>query len=378
MKLFHLSDLHLGKRVHEFSMLEDQRHILSQIVSAADEHKPDAVIIAGDVFDKSVPSAEAMQLFDDFLYRLSQRALPVLVISGNHDSPERLAVGSRFFEKEEIYISPVYDGRLCRVTLNDSFGGVNFYLLPFIKPAQVRRFFPDLEINSYTEAVAAALSSLPENKSERNVLITHQFVTGALRSDSEELSVGGSDNVDASVFDGFDYVALGHIHRPQNIVPGSMRYCGTPLKYSFSEAGNKNSITVVELFEKGNVAVDTLPLVPLRDMREIRGEYSTLSSRSSYIGTNCDDYIHAILTDELPVPYAMDKLRTIYPNIMRLSYDNTRTRASAELSAVADVEKRSPLDLFSDFYYERNGSALNSEQLDYIKNIIEQLKEEEK
>ncbi len=378
MKLFHLSDLHLGKRVHEFSMLEDQRHILNRIVSAIDEHSPDAVMIAGDIFDKSVPSAEAMQLFDDFLYELSQRSTTVLVISGNHDSPERLAVGSRFFEKDGIYISPVYNGSITKVTLDDRFGSVNFFLLPFIKPAHVKRFFPGSEINSYTDAISAALSASPPNDAERNILITHQFVTGALRSDSEEISVGGSDNVDASVFGQFDYVALGHIHRPQNIVSQKIRYCGTPLKYSFSEAGNQNSITVIELFEKGKLSVSTLPLVALRDMREIRGEYSVLTSRSSYIGTNCEDHIHAILTDEQPIPYAFDKLRTIYPNLMRLSYDNRRTRSVAFLGELKDVEKRSPLDLFSEFYRIQNNSAMTEEQLGYINAVIEQLKEEER
>lgn len=376
MKLFHLSDLHLGKRVHEFSILEDQRHILAQILAAADEQKPDVLIIAGDVFDKSVPSAEAMQLFDDFLYRLAQRSLPVLVISGNHDSPERLAVGSRFFEKGGIHISPVYNGEITQVALDDEFGSVNFYLLPFIKPAQVKRFFPEAEINSYTDAITAALSVAELNVTERNVLVTHQFVTGALRSDSEEISVGGADNVDASVFGQFDYVALGHIHRPQDIIPPKIRYCGTPLKYSFSEAGNQNSVTVVELAQKGSVSVTALPLSPLHDMREIRGEYSSLTARNSYIQTDCEDYIHAILTDEQPVPYAFDKLRVIYPNLMRLSYDNTRTRSTAQLGELKEAERRSPLELFSDFYNTLNGSDMTEEQQNYMRDLIEQMEVE--
>lgn len=376
MKLFHLSDLHLGKRVHEFSMLEDQRYILNQIIGSADEHSPDAMIIAGDVFDKTVPSAEAMQLFDEFLCRLAQRSITVLIISGNHDSAERLSVGSHFFEKGGIHIPPVYDGKVSCITLTDNFGSVNFYLLPFIKPVQAKRFFPESEINSYTDAVAAALSAIELNVAERNILITHQFVTGAVRSDSEEISVGGADNVDAAVFEQFDYVALGHIHRPQNIIPQRIRYCGTPLKYSFSEAGNNNSITVVDIAAKGELSVSTLPLVPLRDMREIKGAYQTLTSRISYAETNCEDYIHAILTDEQSVPYAFDKLRAIYPNIMRLSYDNARTRSTAQLGELKDVERRSPLELFSDFYRTQNNSDLDDEQQSYLRALIEQVKEE--
>ena len=228
MKLLHLSDLHLGKRVKDFSMLEDQQYILAEILRIAGEEAPDAVLIAGDVYDKSVPPAEAVELFDDFLVRLSRLNTQVFVISGNHDSPERVAFGGRLMDSSGIHLSPVYSGQVQPLSLTDPFGTVDFYMLPFLKPAHVRRFFPDSEISSYTDALRTAIGQMPVDPSRRNVLITHQFVTGAQRSDSEDISVGGTDNVDASVFDAFDYVALGHIHGPQHVGRETVRYCGTP------------------------------------------------------------------------------------------------------------------------------------------------------
>ena len=230
MKIMHLSDLHLGKRVNEFSMLEDQEYILTKIINIIDEQEPQVVIIAGDVYDKSVPSAEAVELFDDFLVRLSKRNLKVFVISGNHDSAERIAFGGRLMDKSGIYMSPVYNGKVEPITLADDYGEVNFYMLPFVKPSNVRRFYPEYEIGSYTDAIKAAIDTMNMDANKRNVLITHQFVTGALRSESEEISVGGTDNVDANVFEDFDYVALGHIHRAQKCGSEFIRYSGTPLK----------------------------------------------------------------------------------------------------------------------------------------------------
>lgn len=262
MKLIHLSDLHIGKRVNEVSMIEEQASVLSQIIGIIDGEHPDAVLIAGDVYDKSVPSAEAVTLLDDFLCRLAERNLPVLIISGNHDSPERLAFGGRLMEGSGIHVSPVYSGNVESVTLSDEHGTVTFWLLPFVKPVHVKRCFPDEAIESYTGAIRAAIGHMGADFSGRNVLLTHQFVTGAATCESEEISVGGSDNVDASVFEGFDYVALGHIHGPQNIGSDHIRYCGTPLKYSFSEAGHRKSVTVVELGEKGCLNVHTVPLPP--------------------------------------------------------------------------------------------------------------------
>ena len=378
MKLIHLSDLHLGKRVNEFSMLEDQEFILTKIINIIDGEKPDAVIIAGDVYDKSVPSAEAVQLFDDFLCRLAKRKLHVFVISGNHDSAERMAFGGRLMEMSGVHMSPVCNGTVKPISLEDEFGRVNFYMLPFVKPANVRRFFENSEIESYTDAVRAAVESMNVNTAERNVIITHQFVTGAERSESEEISVGGSDNVDASVFDCFDYTALGHIHGPQNIGSERIRYCGTPLKYSFSEAKHKKSVTVVELREKGNLEVRTVALEPKRDMREIKGTYAEITLKDNYVNTNTDDYIHITLTDEDDIPDAIGKLRVIYPNLMKLDYDNNRTRTCAKLDIIENIELRSPLDLFSEFYENQNNQPMTDGQSEFMESLIESIWEDEK
>ena len=378
MKLIHLSDLHLGKRVNEFSMLEDQEFILTKIINIIDGEKPDAVIIAGDVYDKSVPSAEAVQLFDDFLCKLAKRRLQVFVISGNHDSAERMAFGGRLMESSGVHISPVYSGNVEPISLDDEFGRVNFYMLPFVKPANVRRFFEDSEIESYTDAVRASVESMNINTAERNVIITHQFVTGAERSESEEISVGGSDNVDASVFDRFDYVALGHIHGPQNIGSEKIRYCGTPLKYSFSEAKHKKSVTVVELGEKGSLEVRTVALEPKRDMREIKSTYAEITLKDNYVNTNTDDYIHITLTDEDDIPDAIGKLRVIYPNLMKLDYDNNRTRSGGKLDIIENIERRSPLDLFSEFYEKQNNQPMTDGQSAFMESLIESIWEDEK
>ena len=378
MKLIHLSDLHLGKRLNEFSLLEDQTYILMKILNVIDEERPDAVLIAGDVYDKSVPSAEAVELFDDFLVRLSERRLQVFVISGNHDSPERLAFGGRLMDASGVHLSPVYGGHVKPLTLEDRFGTVNVYMLPFVKPGHVRRFFPEEKIESYTDALAVAVRDLRPDFSQRNILIAHQFVTGAERSESEEVTIGGLDNVDASVFDGFDYVALGHIHGPQNIKSERIRYCGTPLKYSFSEAKHQKSVTVAEMGEKGALTVRTVPLSPKRDMVELRGRYDELMSRSYYEGTSWqEDFVHITLTDGEDVPEAMARLRGVYQNLMKLDYDNTRTRHTAQIDGAEDVETKSPMELFSEFYEQQNGRPLSEEQKALLKKLMEAIWEGE-
>ena len=377
MKMIHLSDLHIGKRVHEVSMTEDQEYILTKILHIIDDEKPDAVLIAGDVYDKSVPSAEAVTLFDDFLCRLAKRSVPVMIISGNHDSPERLAFGGRLLEGSGIHISPVYDGTLSPVTLRDAHGETDFWLLPFIKPIHVKRFFPDEEILTYTDAVRAALKDLPLDPQRRNVLVTHQFVTGAATCESEELSVGGSDNVDASVFDGFDYVALGHIHGPQNIGSNRIRYCGTPLKYSFSEAGHYKSVTLAELGEKGDLKLRTLPLIPKRDLRQLRGSFAQLTDPEQYRQGANGDYLHIVLTDEEDIPEAVGKLRLIYPNILKLSYDNTRTREDRTVGDAGDVKTRSPLELFGELYEIQNNQPMSETQRSFALELIRSIWEGE-
>lgn len=373
MKLIHLSDLHIGKRVNEISMLEDQAYILTQILHIVDEEKPAVVLICGDVYDKSVPSAEAVTLFDDFLCRLAKRDTDILIISGNHDSPERLAFANRLMEQSGIYISPVYNGEVKPVTLEDEHGKVDFWMLPFVKPVHVKRYFSEESIESYTDACRVAIEQMRIDEEKRNVLLTHQFVTGAATCDSEELSVGGSDNVDASIFDGFDYVALGHIHGHQNIGSNRIRYCGTPLKYSFSEEYHQKSITVVELGEKGMLKLELRPLTPRHDLRSIRGTFAELTDKAFYEGTATEDYLHITLTDEEDVAEAVGKLRVIYPNLMKLDYDNTRTRTNRMIDGAEDVQNKSPLELFEELYELQNNQPMSDEQRIFTKELIESI-----
>ena len=379
MKFVHLSDLHIGKRVNEYSMLEDQEYILTKIINIIDEEKPEGVIIAGDVYDKSVPSAEAVALFDDFLVRLSKRNLSVFVISGNHDSAERIAFGGRLMIGSGIYMSPVYDGDVKPVTLEDEYGKINVWMLPFVKPAHIRKFNEDKEIGSYTDAVRVAIESLDINSAERNIMITHQFVTGADRTESEEISVGGTDNVDVSVFDIFDYTALGHIHRPQNCKSEKVRYCGTPLKYSFSEANDKKSVTIIELGEKGKLDIKTIPLLPMRNMVEIKGKYDEIMLRDFYENTTYrEDYTHITLTDEEDIPDAIGKLRVVYHNLMKLDYDNMRTRSMNCIYGAEDVEEKSHFELFAEFFEQQNNQPMTEEQSEFVKNLIAEVWEDEK
>lgn len=376
MRFLHLSDLHIGKRLNEFSLLEDQAYILGQILEITKSEQPDGVLIAGDVYDKAAPSAEAVGLFDDFLTRLSQSGTAVFLISGNHDSPERIAYGSRILDRCRIYLSPLYEGKTEPVILKDEIGEVAVYLLPFLKPAMLRRFWPEEEIGSYTDALRLAVGAMDIGSSRRNILVAHQFVTGASRCESEEVTIGGLDNVDASVFAAFDYVALGHIHSPQSIGE-TIRYCGTPLKYSFSEAGQEKSVTVVELSEKGSLQLRTIPLKPLHDLRELRGRYEELTTRSFYEGTPTEDYLHIVLTDEEDVLGAAEKLRTIYPNLMKLSYDNRRTRSDRVLESASGVEEKSPLELLSELYRLQNNQEMSEEQQTYAASVFEAVKEGE-
>lgn len=378
MKFIHLSDLHIGKRVNEFSMLDDQEYILKQILDITDQQKPDGVIIAGDVYDKSVPSAEAVTLFDDFLVELSKRNLHVFVISGNHDSPERIAFGGRLMQASRIYMSPVYDGDIKPVTLKDNYGKINIWMLPFVKPAHVRKLYEDKEIESYTDAMKTVIDNLCINTEERNIMITHQFVTGAERSESEEISVGGTDNVDVSVFDAFDYTALGHIHKPQNCKSERVRYSGTPLKYSFSEAKDQKSVTVAELSEKGKLTVATVPLKPLRDMVELRGRYEELIARDFYKGTSYqEDYVHIILTDEEDILDAIGKLRIVYRNLMKLDYDNLRTRNQNVIDKAENVKKKAPDEHFCEFFEKQNNQPMTDIQKEIIKNLVSEIWEGE-
>ena len=376
MKLMHLSDLHLGKRVYEFSMYEDQKYILSQILDIADKEQVQAVMICGDIYDKQIPPAESVQLFDDFLTKLSVRKLPVFIISGNHDSAERLSFGARLMEQSGVCFSETFSGKIQTYQLQDENGSLNLYLLPFLKPTIVRQAFPEAEIGSYQDAVAYALQQVKPDESQRNILMAHQFVTGAHRSESEEILVGGLDNIDASVFAAYDYVALGHIHTPQKVGRETIRYCGTPLKYSFSEAAKDKSVTIVELAEKGKVQIQEHILKPLHDLREIRGTYEELTARKNYADTDVEDYLHITLTDEEDIMDVMDKLHTIYPNIMKLDYDNLRTRNSNHISGVDPLQEKSPAELFEAFYQLQNNQNMTVQQKEYIAQMIDKIWEQ--
>lgn len=381
MRLIHLSDLHIGKRVNEFSMLEDQEYILKKILGIIDEEKPDGVIIAGDVYDKSVPGEEAVKLLDSFLTSLAKRKLQVYMISGNHDSATKLAFASKLIDLSGIHISPVYDksrfagnerGKLAPLELGDSDGfTVKIHMLPFVKPATVRAVFPEEadEIGDYTDACRVAIEHMEIDESETNILVAHQFVTGAERSESEE-NVGGLDNVDVSVFEPFDYVALGHIHGPQKAGRETVRYCGTPLKYSLSEAKHTKSVTVIDIPENKKVDIRTVPLTPLHELREIKGTFDELMDKKTYEGEAVDDYLYIVLTDEEDVPDALGKLRTVYPNIMKLRYDNTRTRTEQVIDDGVVLEGKSMIELFDELYEKQNNQPMNDEQRAIMLDVI--------
>ena len=377
MKLFHLSDLHIGKRVNEFSMIEDQKYILTQILYAADQEKPDGILISGDVYDRTIPTAEAVQVFDAFLTRLSEQKIPAFIISGNHDSAERLAFGSSLMGKSGIYFSKVYDGTVEKIPMQDAYGTVWIYLLPFLRPSTIRHALPERaeEVQSAADAVRIALEQTKIDEKERNVLLAHQFVTGAKRCDAEELQVGDVDQIPAELFASFEYVALGHIHSPQKVGRETVRYCGAPLKYAFSEAGQEKSITVVELKEKGSVDLRTIPLKPLHDLRKIRGTYLEVTAKSFYENRDCEDYLQVTLTDEEDVPDGMAKLRTIYPNLMRLEYENKRTRSNAEVRAAERVEEKSELELFQEFYELQNNQSMTEVQEQFVEELLRGMKE---
>ena len=373
MRLLHCSDLHLGKRVHECSMTEEQRHILKQIASIAVAQQVDGIIIAGDLYDKLVPSIEAVGLLDEFLTSLWEQHLPVYLISGNHDSPERLSFGTQLLEQNDVYLAGVFTGKAQHLSLQDAYGALELYLLPFIKPAVVRSFYPEESIETYEDAVRVALSHSDIDPQKRNVLVAHQFVTNngrePERSDSETLSVGALDQVDVSLFDGFDYVALGHIHGPQKIGRETVRSCGSPLKYSFSEWRHKKSVTIVELKEKGIVLLEQIPLQPIHDLREIRGTLSSLLQPEVVAQGDPQDYLRVILTDEIPPYDPLGQLRQVYPNLLRLDFERNEAAAMESITAAQDVEEKTIMELFSDFYEMANDRSMNEAERAVMEQI---------
>ncbi len=377
MKFMHLSDLHIGKRVNEFNMLEDQKYILNEIIKIADEIEPNAILVAGDVYDKSLPSSEAVELFDEFLTDIAKRNLKCFVVSGNHDSAERIAFGSRIMEGQGIYMSKVFDGKIEPTVLKDNNGEINIYMLPFIKPANVRRFYPEVEIKSYEDAIKIVIESSHIDTTKRNILIAHQFIISSgiepERCESENISVGGLDMVEASVFDSFDYVALGHLHGPQRIGRDTIRYAGSPLKYSFSESRQNKSVTVIDFDQKENIKIEKIPLIPLRDMREIKGPINELLNSENYKDTNLNDYIHVTLTDEDDIMDAIGKLRMVYPNIMRLDFDNKKSRALGVNQVPENINLKSNFELFKEFYTLQNNHDLDDFKVKIISEIFEEL-----
>lgn len=377
----HLADLHLGKRVNGFSMMEDQEYILNRILEIMEEEQPDGLLIAGDVYDKTIPPAEAVRRMDDFLTAVAAKHVPVFLISGNHDSAERVAFGHQLMQGSGIWISPVYDGTIRHHTLEDRWGEVNIYLIPFLRPSVVRSFFPDVEIEDYTDALRTIIEDLQVDTSRRNVVLAHQFVTaaGALPEtcESEQLSVGGLDRVDGSVFSPFDYTALGHLHGPQRVGSETIRYAGSPLKYSFSELHQKKSVTVAELRAKGETEIRQIPLQPRREMIELRGTFEEILEEARKKGEPQTDYYHMILTDETDVVDALSRLREYYPNIMLLDYDNRRTRSQKEVEQLDRVEERTPGELFAALYEQQNGQEMDSDRKEYLDGLIREIWEEQ-
>lgn len=425
MRFAHLGDLHIGKRVNDFLMLNDQEYVLGQVIDIIHDEKVDAVLIAGDVYDKQVPSLEAINLFDDFLTKLSDLNVKVYIISGNHDSAERLSFAGRLIEKSGVYIAPMFDGKVVKHTVSDEYGIINIYMLPFVKPINVKRYYQNQNncnsvgeekanaainneidnkniesketeiknIETYNDALKVVINSIDIDESQRNIIIAHQFVTGAKVCESEELSIGGLENVDASLFDKFDYVALGHIHGPQKVGRDTLRYSGTPLKYSFSEINHKKSVTIVDVKEKNNteeikkdnedkkesrikesnidIDIKQIELKPLHEMRRLKGTYEEITFKENYINTDTRDYMHIILTDEEDIPDAIGKLRSIYPNIMKLEYDNLRTRNNNKIDVASRVEEKTPMDLFKELYVLQNNQEMSKEQEKYMLDMLE-------
>lgn len=373
MKFLHISDLHLGKRVNGFSMLEDQRYILNQILEILTQEKIEVVLIAGDIYDRSIPPVEAIQLFDAFISDIAERSIKVAIIAGNHDSAERLSFGNALMCNSGVYVADAYKGSTVPVEFQDEYGTIYLYMLPFIKPATVKLLFENEDISSYDDAVQVAIDEMEIDSQNRNILMAHQFVTGAEQCDSEELSVGGTENISVEWLEEFDYVALGHIHRAQKIKKETIRYSGTPLKYSFSEVSHRKSVTVVELKEKGTVEISQILLQPLRDLCEIRGRYNDIISKEFYQDRNVEDYIHITLLDEEDILEGFGKLSVVYPNIMKLDYDNIRTKSDSTIHSVEDIKRKSPQELFEEFYILQNNQEMTEEQRELAREIWEEI-----
>ncbi len=378
MKFAHISDLHLGMELSSYSLIEDQKYILTKMIGIFEEEKVDGVLIAGDVYDRSVASIEAIRLFEDFLRRIVKKSMKIFVISGNHDAAERLSFGRDFMEESGLFFSKVYDGSVEKVSLEDEFGKINVYLLPFVRPASVRFYNPDEKIEDFDDALRLIIKNLKINTNERNICIAHQNIVSAEHCDSELPVFGGLDGISSEIFSEFDYAALGHIHSPQTLGKNkNVRYCGTPLKYSLSEKNHKKSVTIIEFREKGNQKIHTVPLESLRDVREEKGTFEEIMKRSEgYSSGQKDDFVSIVLTDEDEVLNAYYKLKSVFPHILQMTYDNTRTRNSSVVSDIKTSKAMTPLEIFDRFYENRNGIVMSEEQRKYMSSLIDSIWEE--
>ncbi|MBR5995567.1 MAG: exonuclease SbcCD subunit D [Eubacteriaceae bacterium] len=371
MRFLHLADLHLGKQMNDWSLLSDQEAILQQIVSIVDSEKADAVLIAGDVYQRSSPQAEAMALFDSFVSQLVSLGKKVFIISGNHDSALRISYFSSLLKSSGVYVSEAFDGKMQSVTLQDEDGEIVIWMLPFLRPSQVKRKLPGEKIATYQDTVEAVLRQIPIDLKKRNILLCHQFITGSETSDSEERAVGGLDNIDAIVFDAFDYVALGHIHKPQKVMRETLRYAGSPLKYSFSEASHKKSVSVVDVWEKGDIQVRTVPLHPVHDVKLIEGKLDDLMQMDY-----SEDYVWVTINDELPPPDARVTLSVNFPNMMKFSIVNSRTKYDVNVLATQSMENKTVPELFSDFYRLQNNDREPSDaHMKVLDRVLRELEE---
>ncbi|MGN0709579.1 MAG: exonuclease SbcCD subunit D [Anaerovoracaceae bacterium] len=382
MRLIHLADLHIGKDLGGFSLIEDQKYILDEILGIVDEKKADAVMIAGDIYDRQTPSREAVDLMNSFLTRLSETVKYVFMVSGNHDSAGRIAFGGDIFSREGIFISgtlnPSYDEKIFRkVTVEDDHGEIDFYLLPFIKPYVAKQFFEDEDIKSYDDAAEAAVRDMDVDTSRRSVLVAHQFVTGAESSGSEEMSIGGSENIDGGIFSCFDYVALGHLHMAQKVGRDSVRYAGSPLKYSFSAAElHQKSVTLVDIGEKGDVRTELIPLEPMRDLKIVRGTLRELISPDYLEKYRAEkDFFKIVMTDSEIVPDAANILRGSYPNYVEI-VSEAAGRGDTVIHDMEKPEDRDPLSLFDDFFSMKQGRAMDDDERKYMDSMIKEIWED--
>ena len=381
MRILHLADLHLGKILQEQPLIEDQKYMLEEIIKKVQEENIEIILISGDIYDRSIPQTDAVDMLDYFLNKLiKDLKKQVFMISGNHDSKERLGFGNKIFENDGLYISSKYEGQIKKVELQDEYGKLNIYLLPFIKPVEVKKYFED-EILSYDETIKKIIEKENIDETQRNIILTHQFVTcigeEVERTDSETISLGGIDNVDISNYDKFDYVAIGHVHRPQRIGRDTARYAGTMLKYSFSEVNHKKTIPIIDFKEKGNINIKLVELIPLRDMREIKGPIEELIKKENYKNTNTEDYIKAIITNEEPVYDAIGQIRKVYPNVLKLEIQNSKSSVSQndeKEKELQNIKNKSEVELFNEFYKFQNYTELNDEQTQVIENIVKEIK----